>query len=65
MLMVISPAKTLDFDTPAATDQYTQPDFLDHSAELDPDAARQEPAGNRQADEHQRRAGTVERGPLP
>lgn len=34
MLMVISPAKTLDFDTPAATDHYTQPDFLHHSAEL-------------------------------
>jgi len=34
MLMVISPAKTLDYDTPAPTARYTQPDFLGHSAEL-------------------------------
>jgi len=34
MLIVLSPAKSLDFDTPATTDQHTQPDFLDHSAEL-------------------------------
>ncbi|TDR77930.1 peroxide stress protein YaaA [Paludibacterium purpuratum] len=34
MLMVISPAKTLDFDTPAHTDRHTQPDLLAHSAEL-------------------------------
>ncbi|MFT3929417.1 MAG: peroxide stress protein YaaA [Spongiibacteraceae bacterium] len=43
MLIVISPAKTLDFDTPAATDSFTQPQFLDDSQilierlrELDP-----------------------------
>ncbi|MBI3145696.1 MAG: peroxide stress protein YaaA, partial [Pseudogulbenkiania sp.] len=34
MLMVISPAKTLDYTTPPRTARYTQPDFLDHSAEL-------------------------------
>ena len=34
MLMVISPAKTLDFDTPPVTERYTQPEFLDHSQEL-------------------------------
>ncbi|WP_147693344.1 peroxide stress protein YaaA [Vogesella mureinivorans] len=34
MLMVISPAKTLDYDTPAHTARYTQPGFLAHSAEL-------------------------------
>ncbi|ATJ84293.1 peroxide stress protein YaaA [Halomonas beimenensis] len=34
MLSVISPAKTLDFETPATTPQYTQPDFLDRSREL-------------------------------
>lgn len=28
MLIVLSPAKTLDFDTPASTQRYTQPDFL-------------------------------------
>lgn len=34
MLMVISPAKTLDFETPPTTDRYTQPQYLDHSQEL-------------------------------
>ncbi|MFC3108901.1 peroxide stress protein YaaA [Undibacterium arcticum] len=34
MLIVISPAKTLDLDTPAGTGKFTQPDFIKHSAEL-------------------------------
>jgi len=34
MLTLLSPAKTLDFETPATTDTFTQADFLDHSAEL-------------------------------
>lgn len=34
MLTLISPAKTLDFETPAVTDIHTQGEFLDHSAEL-------------------------------
>ena len=34
MLLVISPAKTLDFDTPPTTSIYSQPEFLDDSAEL-------------------------------
>lgn len=34
MLIVISPAKTLDFDTPPTTATYTQPDFLTQSSEL-------------------------------
>jgi len=34
MLMVISPAKTLDFDTPPTTARFTQPQYLDHSQEL-------------------------------
>ncbi|MBE0489888.1 MAG: peroxide stress protein YaaA [Halomonas sp.] len=34
MLSVISPAKTLDFETPATTAMHTQPDFLDRSREL-------------------------------
>lgn len=34
MLMVISPAKTLDFDTPAKTKVNTAPDFLDSSQQL-------------------------------
>lgn len=34
MLIVISPAKKLDYDTPAKTKKSTMPDFLDDSAEL-------------------------------
>ncbi|WP_296259425.1 MULTISPECIES: peroxide stress protein YaaA [unclassified Pseudomonas] len=34
MLMVISPAKTLDFETPPTTERFTQPPYLDHSQEL-------------------------------
>lgn len=34
MLMVISPAKTLDYESPLATEQYSQPDFLDDACEL-------------------------------
>lgn len=34
MLIVISPAKTLDYDTPPATSTATQPDFLEQSAKL-------------------------------
>ncbi|MGM0768853.1 MAG: peroxide stress protein YaaA [Pseudomonadota bacterium] len=34
MLMVISPAKTLDYESPLATEKYSQPDFLDDACEL-------------------------------
>ena len=34
MLIVLSPAKTLDYETPPATDVHTLPDFVSHSAEL-------------------------------
>lgn len=34
MLIVLSPAKTLDYDTPPTTDVHTTPDFLKQSAEL-------------------------------
>lgn len=34
MLIVISPAKTLDYESPLPTEQYTQPDFVAHSKEL-------------------------------
>jgi len=34
MLMVISPAKTLDYDTPPNTARHTLPDYLTRSAEL-------------------------------
>ncbi|VAW64633.1 UPF0246 protein YaaA [hydrothermal vent metagenome] len=34
MLIVVSPAKTLDYDTPPKTKNFTLPDYLDDSAEL-------------------------------
>ncbi|WP_137888661.1 peroxide stress protein YaaA [Pseudomonas sp. 2FE] len=34
MLMVLSPAKTLDYASPPATARYTQPEYLDHAQEL-------------------------------
>lgn len=34
MLLVISPAKNLDFDTPATTTSYSEPDMLAHAQEL-------------------------------
>jgi cytoplasmic iron level regulating protein YaaA (DUF328/UPF0246 family) len=34
MLIVLSPAKTLDYDTPPVTAAYTQPAFKKHAAEL-------------------------------
>ncbi|MEX1201324.1 MAG: peroxide stress protein YaaA [Methylophaga sp.] len=34
MLIVISPAKTLDFEAPATTEQYSQPAFLKQSQQL-------------------------------
>jgi hypothetical protein len=34
MLMVISPAKTLDHETPPVTPRYTQPEHLEHAVEL-------------------------------
>lgn len=34
MLILISPAKTLDYQSPLATQRYTQPELLDHSQQL-------------------------------
>ena len=34
MLLVISPAKTLDYETPLATARFTQPAFIEHSKAL-------------------------------
>lgn len=44
MLLLISPAKTLDFETPAPTTETTQPQFLGHSAELIQDLQKLSPA---------------------
>ena len=34
MLMIISPAKTLDYESPLRTESYSIPDYLENSAEL-------------------------------
>ncbi|MGL4716410.1 MAG: peroxide stress protein YaaA [Aeromonas sp.] len=34
MLIVVSPAKTLDYESPLVTSRFTQPELLDHSAKL-------------------------------
>ncbi|MBO2676052.1 peroxide stress protein YaaA [Shewanella algae] len=34
MLILVSPAKTLDYDNPAAVSEYSLPQFLEHSSEL-------------------------------
>ena len=34
MLLVVSPAKNLDFESPLPTDKYSQPELLDHSKVL-------------------------------
>ena len=43
MLTLISPAKTLDFDTPPTTRKATQPRFLERAGELVDDARKMEP----------------------
>ena len=48
MLTVISPAKTLDFDSPATTRKASQPRFLARSAELVEDARALSPADIRE-----------------
>ena len=34
MLIVLSPAKSLDYESPLATKKFSEPEMLDHSAEL-------------------------------
>ncbi|USD65736.1 peroxide stress protein YaaA [Vibrio sp. SCSIO 43136] len=34
MLILVSPAKTLDYESPLATEKFTQPELVEHSAEL-------------------------------
>lgn len=44
MLTVISPAKTLDYDTPPGTRKKTQPEFIERAAQLVDDARKLDPA---------------------
>ena len=48
MLTVISPAKTLDFDTPPSTRKTSQPQFLERSAQLVTEARELGPEGIRE-----------------
>ena len=34
MLIVVSPAKTLDYESPLATEKSTQPDLIEYSKQL-------------------------------
>ena len=43
MIIVISPAKTLDFESSPITQEHTQPDFLDDSAQLIDELRKLEP----------------------
>lgn len=44
MLILVSPAKTLDYETPAKTTEYTLPDLLEHSKELIQECRKLTPA---------------------
>ncbi|MGL6314628.1 peroxide stress protein YaaA [Vibrio sp. WXL103] len=44
MLIVVSPAKTLDYESPLATERYTQPELIEHSAELIEECRKLTPA---------------------
>lgn len=44
MLLVVSPAKNLDFDTALPTNKYTQPELLEHSQQLIEICAKLSPA---------------------
>ncbi|QYK00609.1 peroxide stress protein YaaA [Shewanella psychrotolerans] len=44
MLILVSPAKTLDYETPAKTTEYTLPDLLAHSKELIQECRKLTPA---------------------
>lgn len=44
MLTIISPAKTLDYESPLATTRYTQPELLDKSSQLITVARKMSPA---------------------
>ncbi|MEL0609187.1 peroxide stress protein YaaA [Vibrio echinoideorum] len=44
MLVVVSPAKTLDYESPLATELFSQPEFVEHSAELIEECRKLTPA---------------------
>ncbi len=44
MLIVVSPAKTLDYESPLATERFTQPELIGHSAQLIDECRKLTPA---------------------
>jgi cytoplasmic iron level regulating protein YaaA (DUF328/UPF0246 family) len=44
VLIVVSPAKTLDYESPLATERFTQPTLVEHSAELIKECRKLTPA---------------------
>ncbi|GAL32759.1 UPF0246 protein YaaA [Vibrio maritimus] len=44
MLIVVSPAKTLDYESPLATERFTQPELIERSAELIKECRKLTPA---------------------
>lgn len=53
MLLTISPAKTLDYDSPLATERHTQPELLAQSEALMETCRKLTPSGYRLADAYQ------------
>jgi cytoplasmic iron level regulating protein YaaA (DUF328/UPF0246 family) len=44
MLIVVSPAKTLDYESPLATERFTQPELIEHSTQLIDECRKLTPA---------------------
>ena len=59
MLILISPAKTLDYQSPLTTTRYTLPELLDNSQQLIHEARKMTPPQIRHADAHQRQTGGI------
>ncbi len=64
MLTVISPAKTLDYDTPPVTERFTLPQYLDHSQDPDRATARTVAGADQRTDAPVRQARWPERRTL-
>ncbi len=64
MLMVISPPRLLDYETPPATQRFTQPQYLDHSQELIQQLRELTPAQNQRVDARFRQNRRAQRRPL-
>lgn len=64
MLILISPAKTLDYQSPLPTTRYTLPELLDNSQQLIHEARKLTPPQISSLDAHQRQTGGYQRRSL-